>query len=51
MKLHMMDSLKGNIHQETAAIPVDLLQHVFAILGYCIQFCMDSGGSQFQHHV
>jgi hypothetical protein len=42
---------KENIHQETAAIPVDMLQHIVANLEHCIQLCVGVGGDHFQHPI
>jgi hypothetical protein len=41
-KLHIINNQKENIHQEIAAIPVDMLQHIFANLEHHVWFCMDA---------
>jgi len=39
---HKTDNLKDNIHQESEAIPADMLGRVFATLGHFIHMCTDA---------
>lgn len=48
-KPHTTDDLEQNIRQQTAAIPADMLQRVFANLKHRFRLCMDAGGNHFQH--